>query len=99
MRGLARLTGVPTVSLLGSFARDHRWAQRHLSHYVEGDLPDARRRRLDRHAAECPDCARGVRAMLALVRGFAALRGRPATLPTGVLQRFRAEADRTPPPP
>lgn len=79
------------MSLLGSFSRDHRWAQRHLSHYVEGDLPDTRRRRLDRHVADCPDCARGVRAMLALVRGFAALRGRPATMPAGVLERFRAE--------
>ena len=37
---------------------DHQWSQRHLSHYVEGDLRPRARRRLDRHARGCVDCAR-----------------------------------------
>jgi anti-sigma factor RsiW len=50
-----------------SFSADHQWSQRHLSHYVEGDLSARARRRLDRHARDCVDCGRGIRAMRALV--------------------------------
>jgi hypothetical protein len=46
---------------------DHRWSQQHLSHYVEGDLRPRARRRLDRHARDCVDCGRGIRAMRSLV--------------------------------
>jgi Putative zinc-finger len=46
---------------------DHQWSQRHLSHYVEGDLRPRARRRLRRHARDCVDCGRGIRAMRALV--------------------------------
>jgi len=48
-------------------AGDHQWSQRHLSHYVEGELRPRARRRLDRHAHGCADCDRGIRAMRALV--------------------------------
>ena len=46
---------------------DHEWSQQHLSHYVEGDLRPHARRRLDRHARDCVECGRGIRAMRALV--------------------------------
>jgi anti-sigma factor RsiW len=52
---------------------DHQWSQRHLSHYVEGDLSARARHRLDVHARGCADCERGLRAMRALV---AAVQGR-----------------------
>ena len=55
------------------YAEDHQWSQRHLSHYVEGDLSSRARRRLDRHARDCADCGRGLRAMRALVRAFRGL--------------------------
>jgi hypothetical protein len=72
---------------------DHQWSQRHLSHYVEGDLGLLARRRMDRHARDCVDCGRGIRAMRALVYaaqgldGLAGIRA-PATIfdrlrPTG----------------
>jgi len=48
-------------------AGDHRWSQRHLSHYIEGELRPRARRRLERHARGCVDCGRGIRAMRALV--------------------------------
>jgi anti-sigma factor RsiW len=38
------------------FRRDHRWAPRHLSDYLDGELASSRRRRIDRHTEECPDC-------------------------------------------
>ena len=72
---------------MGMFDRtgDHEWSQRHLSHYVEGDLRPHARRRLDRHARGCTDCGRGIRAMRALVyaaQGLGGLAGirAPATL-------------------
>ena len=56
-------------------ADDHEWSQRHLSHYVEGELRPRARRRLDRHARGCVDCGRGVRAMRALVYAVQGLDG------------------------
>jgi anti-sigma factor RsiW len=77
------------------FARrdEHGWAQRHLSHYAEGDLRSRARRRLERHAADCPDCRRGIRAMKALLRLVTRLVG-PEEIhaPGRVFDRLRAEA-------
>jgi anti-sigma factor RsiW len=56
-------------------AGEHRWSQQHLSHYVEGDLRPRARRRLDRHARDCVDCGRGLRAMRALVYAVQGLDG------------------------
>lgn len=42
---------------------DHDFSQRHLSHYLDGDLSARARRRLERHA-----CSQGIRAMKALLR-------------------------------
>jgi anti-sigma factor RsiW len=70
---------------------DHRWSQRHLSHYVEGDLRPRARRRLDRHARSCVDCGRGIRAMRALVsalRGLGGLAGVRA--PDTIFDRVRS---------
>ena len=74
-----------------SYAEDHQWSQRHLSHYVEGDLSSRARRRLDRHARDCVDCGRGLRAMRALVHavhGLDALAGVRA--PAAIFDRVRA---------
>ena len=70
---------------MGMGRDDHQWSQQHLSHYVEGDLRLLARRRLDRHARDCVDCWRGIRAMRALVyaaRGLDGLAGvrAPATI-------------------
>jgi hypothetical protein len=66
-------------------ADDHQWSQRHLSHYVEGELRTRARRRLEGHASGCVDCDRGIRAMRALVyaiQGAGGLTGvgAPATI-------------------
>jgi anti-sigma factor RsiW len=44
-------------------SRECRWAQRHMSDYLDGDLAWSRRRRMERHASVCPQCRR-VLAML-----------------------------------
>jgi anti-sigma factor RsiW len=46
------------------FRRDHRWAPNHMSDYLDGELASSRRRRIERHAEECPDCRR----LLAVLR-------------------------------
>ena len=73
------------------YADDHRWSQRHLSHYVEGDLSHRARRRLDRHARDCADCGRGIRAMRALVYAVHGLGG-PAGVraPETIFDRVRS---------
>jgi hypothetical protein len=77
---------------------DHRWSQRHLSHYVAGDLRLHARRRLDRHARDCVDCGRGVRAMHSLVyatQGLGGLAG--VSAPATIFDRVRAAGSALPP--
>jgi anti-sigma factor RsiW len=72
---------------------DHDWTQRHLSHYVEGDLSARARRRLEGHAADCPDCRRGIRAMKAMLRLLPGIDGRGKTrAPAGIFDRVRSDA-------
>ena len=78
---------------MGDFTADPQWSQRHLSHYVEGDLRPRARRRLDRHARDCADCGRGIRAMRALlyaVQGLDGLAGVRA--PATIFDRVRPAA-------
>lgn len=70
---------------------DHEWSQLHLSHYAEGDLSARARRRLERHAGDCVDCGRGIRAMRALLRLIPALEGREVMrAPAGIFDRVRS---------
>ncbi|TMK25730.1 MAG: zf-HC2 domain-containing protein [Actinobacteria bacterium] len=75
--------------------RDHAWSQQHLSHYLDGDLGWRARRRLQLHAAECPDCSLGIRALRALVRLLGSSVERSAARPPeGTFDRVRADAAR-----
>ena len=81
------MIGVPSRS------NDHEWSQQHLSHYVEGELAPRARRRLDRHARDCVECGRGIRAMRALVyavQGLGGLAGVRA--PVTIFDRVRLGA-------
>jgi anti-sigma factor RsiW len=72
---------------------DHGWAQRRLSHYVEGELGWRARRRLELHAEECPDCSRGIRALRALLGLLHRLAREPEVrAPEDVFDRVRLEA-------
>lgn len=71
-------------------ADDHQWSQQHLSHYVEGDLAPRARRRLDRHARDCVDCGRGLRAVRAMLRALAGAAAEDVRAPAGILDRARA---------
>jgi hypothetical protein len=72
---------------------DHRWAQRHLSHYFEGDLKARARGRLERHAADCADCSRSLRAMKGLLRLLAGVAGHDQVrAPDNIFDRVRNDA-------
>jgi anti-sigma factor RsiW len=73
-------------------ADDHQWSQQHLSHYVEGDLPLRSSRRLDRHAGQCVECGRGLRAVRAMLRALAGSAADNVRAPAGILDRARAAA-------
>jgi hypothetical protein len=76
---------------------DHEWSQRHLSHYVEGDLRPGARRRLERHARDCVDCGRGIRAMRALVYAVQGLDGWAGVrAPATIFDRARADGAASP---
>jgi anti-sigma factor RsiW len=76
------------------FGSDHRWAQGHISAYLDGDLAARARARLDRHAQECPEC-RGIlhsmRRMLALLPGLGPGRGRANTPDIATVVRRRLQ--------
>jgi anti-sigma factor RsiW len=38
------------------FRRDHRWAPRHMSEFLDGELARPRRARMVRHVRHCPEC-------------------------------------------
>lgn len=47
---------MPSVFKRMRMMRDHRWAPGRMSDYVDDDLSPRERTRLERHAAECPEC-------------------------------------------
>jgi Putative zinc-finger len=74
--------------------RDHRWSQRRMSAYIDGDLPPRQQRRLEAHARLCPDCGPLRRSLTILVWELRELgRNRPAgaTVAPGVIERLRSE--------
>ncbi len=76
---------------------DHQWSQQHLSHYVDGDLSTLARRRLDRHARNCVDCGRGIRAMRTLVRSLQGIDGLASvSAPETLFDRVRPAASGAP---
>ena len=72
---------------------DHRWSQRRLSDFIDGELSARDRRRLEVHASVCSDCGRTRRTLAVLVRELRRLAGRRSnrTVVPAVLDRIRRE--------
>jgi anti-sigma factor RsiW len=66
------------------FHLDHRFTQRHVSEFLDGELPEDGRGRVARHAALCPQCAHLIASLRATI---AALRGLPAEPDGSVAER------------
>jgi anti-sigma factor RsiW len=71
---------------------DHRFTKAHASEYLDGELSEAGRRRVERHSSVCPRC----QALLASLRGMIdtlselSTPGR-ARVADGVLERLRRD--------
>ncbi len=72
---------------------DHRFAQDSVSEYLDGQLSARQRRRLQAHAALCPDCGRMLRTLTIVLWELRELARRPAavTVAPRVVERLRRE--------
>ncbi|HTU98373.1 MAG TPA: zf-HC2 domain-containing protein [Solirubrobacteraceae bacterium] len=75
------------------FRRDHGWAPTQMSEYLDGQLPDGRRVRLERHTVECPECERLLAELSAVVQGLGRLSGPPSGDATRIAVAVRARLD------
>jgi anti-sigma factor RsiW len=55
--------------------RDHRWAMRHFSDYLEGELSPRQKRRLDGHRGICPECRHAIESLKKLLMALSGLQG------------------------
>ena len=55
------------------FMRDHEWAHEHLSDYIDGELRDRDRDRVEEHVGMCPQCRRVLATLRKTVAGLGSL--------------------------
>lgn len=53
--------------------RDHVFARRRMSAYIDGELNPEERARLEHHAAECADCGPALRRLIGITAALRAL--------------------------
>ncbi len=74
------------------FMRDHRFTGSYASAYLDGELDDAGRWRVDRHARVCPQCHHLVESLRHTIAGLMGLRSEPGgEIADGVIARLRDE--------
>lgn len=59
------------------FLLDHRWTQAHISDYVDDDLPEQDRVRVEQHVGMCPGCRRVLATLMKTLDGLHALGAEP----------------------
>ena len=75
------------------FVRDHRFTRSHASDFLDGDLDDGGRHRVEEHAGMCPPCRHfldSLRRTLGELRGLREPAG--GDVASGVIARLRDEA-------
>ena len=71
------------------FMLDHRFTRAHASEYLDGDLPEEPRRRIDRHASVCPQCYAVLTSLRRLIDALPDLARSPrAGIADAVLERL-----------
>jgi anti-sigma factor RsiW len=81
------------------FALDHRWSTGHMSEYIDGELGQGDRERIEHHVHDCPECRGLLTSLQSMVASLGSLPGRPAdsvagAVLAGVQQRLGADDDR-----
>jgi anti-sigma factor RsiW len=75
------------------FMRDHRFTKRHVSDYLDGELPARSRLRIEEHTGVCPQCSRMLETLRETLKGLAALREtQSAGMADSVIKRLRAQS-------
>lgn len=79
------------------FPRDHRFTVAHASDYLDGDLDEAGRARVEHHARFCPKCHELLASLKRTIRALRELRAADddvageADIADGVIARLRGE--------
>jgi hypothetical protein len=76
--------------------RDHLWSRPRFSDFIEGDLPRRQEQRLTDHAQLCPDCARLIATLQALLMILPSLRLPPHAafaIAENTAERVRAQVE------
>lgn len=76
------------------FMREHRWTGAHVSAYLDQELSDAERHRLEAHAGICPECQRMLATLRKTLEGLRGLSGDTASPPglaDSVIERLRGQ--------
>jgi anti-sigma factor RsiW len=75
------------------FYREHRWTHEHLSEYLDNELSEAERRRVEEHTGLCPHCHRVLATLRRTLEGLRMLGSTPATpgVSDAVIERLRHE--------
>jgi anti-sigma factor RsiW len=76
------------------FRIDHRWAPRHMSPLIDGELARFERARMERHARECRDCRRllgSLQRMVGALQALPAVGGGGRALQIAVAVRLRLD--------
>ena len=74
------------------YMREHHWTHAHLSDYLDQELSDSERERLEDHVSICPHCRRVLRTLRRTLESLMDLPGEPRPeLADGVIERLRGE--------
>jgi anti-sigma factor RsiW len=74
------------------FMREHEWTHARLSDYLDGDLSDAERRRVEEHIGMCPQCRKVLATLRRTLKDLTGLgRDAPPGLADRVIGRLRTE--------
>jgi anti-sigma factor RsiW len=71
---------------------DHRYTKAHASEYLDGELSEAGRRRVQRHVSVCPGCRKLLASLRRMIDTLPGLAAAPRiSVADGALERLRRE--------
>lgn len=76
------------------FMREHLWTNSHLSPYLDQEVSEAERIRVEQHARVCPKCHRMLETLKKTLEGLRSMSAEsvaPSGLADSVMERVRAE--------
>jgi predicted anti-sigma-YlaC factor YlaD len=74
------------------FMREHNWTHEHLSDYLDGELSETERHRVEQHVGMCPQCRRVLATLRHTIEALMGLdKDAPPGLSDRVIGRLRTE--------